>query len=75
MLSLKSPSLSDLWLAALGSDVGLAVSTNDRRLLREQLYRARSELGDERLEALMISLPDIDNEVWIVQKGCLDAAG
>lgn len=68
--------LLDFWYAALASEkAGIAISTNDRRLLREQLYRVRSEAGDPKLEALGIAWPDVDGELWIVKKDCLDGLG
>ncbi len=68
-------SQSDLWFGALASEAaGLAIKTNDRALLKQQLYRTRNELGDPRLDMLMIAIPDIDGELWIVKKDCLDNA-
>lgn len=70
----SDPELIDYWRAALGSSkAGLAISTNDRKLLQQQLYRARAQAGEPELDALIISIPDIDGELWIVKKDCLDA--
>lgn len=69
----EGTTLLEYWYGALASEkAGLAISTNDRRLLREQLYRARSEAGDPELEMLGIAYPDIDGELWIVKKDCLE---
>lgn len=73
MPSRKEPELLDLWRAALSCTVGLAVSTNDRKLLQQQLYRARAQEGSVELDQLLISIPDIDGELWIAKKDCLDA--
>lgn len=60
--------LLELWLEALNMPVGLAVQTNDRALLRQQLYRERSEAKNEELARLTIIFPIIEGELWIVHK-------
>jgi len=51
--------LLDYWYAVLELEAGISISTKpeDKELLKQQLYRARSEAGDERLNALSIITP------------------
>lgn len=67
----SSPRLIDFWYAALASRVGVSITTDpeDRKLLREQLYRARAEQGDIELEKIAITMPAIEGEVWLTRKG------
>lgn len=57
-----------LWHRALGTRVGLCISTNDRQLLRMQLYRARAEAQDPNLDRVVIFFPDPDDQIWLVRK-------
>lgn len=54
------------WYLALTKPVGLSISTNDRGLLQQQLYRCRAEANDEKLAELSIILPNNQKELWIV---------
>ena len=60
--------LLEYWSKALTLDIGLCIETDDRVLLRQQLYKARVEAGDIELEQLIISFPINENELWIVRK-------
>lgn len=60
--------LLNLWYEALKSDVGLVLSTNDRSLLQQQLYRVRAEAGDDKLHGVVILLPQAENELWLARK-------
>lgn len=60
--------LLELWEAALRVDVGIAVKTDNRKVLQQHLYRARAEANDPRLERLTIILPDNEDELWLVHK-------
>lgn len=66
----KNITLLDLWYAVLELDVGIgiSISSEDKELLRQQLYRTRSESGDEKLNQLAILTPEGKNELWIVRR-------
>lgn len=59
------------WEEALGQTIGLKVQVapGERKLLMQQLYRARTESGDERFAELVIITPQHpENELWITHK-------
>jgi len=58
--------LLDIWLAALKSQYGIAITTDNRALLRQHLYKARLEANKPELEPLVMVLPEQDDEIWIV---------
>lgn len=61
--------LIDIWYQAQRASIGIAVVTNDVRLLKAQLYRVRTELEDEALAQMSIrTSPDHpQQELWITQ--------
>lgn len=61
--------LLELWNRALKAKIGIAISTNDRQLLRMQLYRARTEINNAELEEIVIIFPQKENELWLVKRG------
>jgi hypothetical protein len=60
--------LLGLWQYALRSEVGIAIPTDNRKLLRQHLYQARAEANDPRLEELVIMMPATEDELWLVHK-------
>jgi len=60
--------LLDLWLAALDAEIGIAIITDNRLLLRQHLYKARVEAKNPRLEDLTMILPEKEDEIWLVHK-------
>ena len=54
--------IDSLWTKALAAPVGIAIVTNDRQLLRQQLYRERPS------DDFSIAFPEKENEVWIVRR-------
>ena len=60
--------LLDLWYRALESEVGVAIPTDNRALLRQHLYRARADSGDPRLDDLVIIMPEKEDEIHLVHK-------
>lgn len=60
--------LCDLWQAALDAEYGICVETNDRGLLRQQLYRARAEANNPDFEKIEMVLPQKEDELWLVRK-------
>ena len=60
--------LVDLWLKALRSEFGLAIETDNRMLLRQHLYRARSEANRPELDSIVLMLPEQSNQIWLVHK-------
>ena len=63
-----SNDLLEYWRAVLQLTVGIALSTDDRTLLRQQLYRARAEAKDLTLEGIVILFPEKEDELWLVRK-------
>lgn len=62
-----------LWQQALKQPAGLAIPTDDRLLLKQQLYRARAASDITELGNLAIVMPETpENEIWIVRRD-LDA--
>lgn len=62
-----SLSPESLWQRALSARIGLGISTNDRVLLRQQLYRYKYETKDIRFDAFAIIFPE-NGELWIVRR-------
>jgi hypothetical protein len=60
--------LIDLWQAALDDEVGIAVPTDNRALLRQHLYRARAEANNPEFERIVIILPENETELWLVHR-------
>ena len=60
--------LVDLWLRALKSEFGLAITTDNRMLLRQHLYRARAESGNADLDQLVMVLPEEPDQIWLVRR-------
>lgn len=60
--------LLELWLAALKAEVGIAVPTDNRAVLRNHLYRARAEANNPELDQVVMILPENENELWLVRK-------
>ncbi len=60
--------LLELWLTALRSEVGIAIPTDNRALLRQHLYRARAEANMPELDKLVMLLPAKEDEIWLVHK-------
>lgn len=59
------------WLEALAQPIGLKVQVapEERKLLSQQLYRARAEAADERFADLVIVVPENpNNELWIAHR-------
>jgi hypothetical protein len=60
--------LLDLWLQALKSEVGIAIPTDNRNVLRNHLYKARAEANNPELDEIVMILPENENEIWLVRK-------
>lgn len=58
-------SLLSYWQKAAESPVGISIKTNDRQLLRMQLYRTRAEKGG--FENITIIFPEADDELWLIR--------
>jgi hypothetical protein len=67
--------LLDLWIAALKEEVGIAITTDNRGLMRQHLYKARADARNPELEAIVMLLPENENEIWLVHKDADDAGG
>jgi hypothetical protein len=60
--------LLEYWLLALKSEVGIAISTDNRAMLRQQLYKARYDAKDPRLDNLVMVMPEKEDEIWLVHR-------
>jgi hypothetical protein len=60
--------LLEYWLLALRSEVGIAIPTDNRAMLRQQLYRARYEAKDPRLDDIVMIIPQKEDEIWLVHR-------
>jgi hypothetical protein len=60
--------LLDLWEAALRAEVGIAIPTDNRSVLRQHLYKARAEANDPRFDKLTMIMPQREDEIWLVHK-------
>lgn len=67
MSSFVGPDLASLLLAADEAEFGIAVITNDPRLLRNQLYAERKRLG---MTHLSFAQPheNAESRLWIIKK-------
>ena len=60
--------LVDLWLAALKAEYGIAVTTDNRAVLRQHLYKARAEANNPDFDSITILLSSREDELWLVHK-------
>lgn len=60
--------LLEYWLLALKSKVGVAIPTDNRAMLRQQLYKARYEAKDPRLDDIVMIIPKKEDEIWLVHR-------
>jgi len=60
--------LIELWQAAVEAEVGIAIETDNRQLLRQHLYRARAEAENPEFDDIVMILPDNETEIWLVHK-------
>lgn len=60
------PSHIELFQRATTSEYGIAVQTNDRQLLRQQLYKARIDHGG--FEDIVLAFPKREDELWLVKR-------
>jgi hypothetical protein len=58
--------LLDLWERAHNSEYGIAITTDDRGLLRQHLYRVRG--GSLKYENIVMVIPEKDDEIWLVHR-------
>ena len=54
--------IDSLWTKALAAPIGIAIVTNDRQLLRQQLYRERPN------NDFSLMFPEKEDEIWIVRR-------
>lgn len=60
--------LLDYWLQALDAEIGIAITTDNRALLRQHLYRARAEADNPDLDNIVILLPEAEDQIWLVHR-------
>lgn len=60
----------DLWYNALHSQFGIVIQTDNPSLVKQKLYRARSESGDLALGEISICASPLNpsTEIWLVKK-------
>lgn len=64
----RQQELLGYWQEAKGQEYGLRVETPDRKLLSQQLYRARTLYGQPDFDHLAIIMPEGKEELWIVKR-------
>jgi hypothetical protein len=71
-IRLFSPEIAlDLWYEALATENGIAIAipdTSDTMQIMNQLYAAKSDIGDARLACLSIHVPANAEEIFIYKK-------
>lgn len=60
--------LLSLWQKGLNSPAGLSIKTDDRQLLRQQLYGARADYQGEEFDCLVILASKDEQELVIVRR-------
>ena len=60
--------LIEYWVQAEDAVIGVAITTDNRMLLRQHLYRARAESGRSDLDNIVIVLPEKEDEIWLVHR-------
>lgn len=60
--------LMKIWYQALGAEIGIAIPTDRRTNLSNELYVARQKMGDPELMNLTIQQPAKSDELWICHK-------
>lgn len=58
-----------LWERALETEIGIAISTNQPQLLRQELYRAREVSNRPEFAEVIMFLPKDKDEVFLCRKG------
>lgn len=67
-VDVSSLSVPQLWEAAIEHPVGIALSTDDRSLLRQQMLRYKHEARRPELDAFDVTLGEKVDELWVVRK-------
>lgn len=62
----RQAELIGYWTDAVKSPFGIRICTPDRRLLSQQLYRARAAHGG--FENMVIIMPKGKDEIWITRR-------
>lgn len=57
-----------LWERAFESEVGIAIETNDPKLLSSELYKAREVANNPNFAEVMIFLPNIPDTLFMCRK-------
>lgn len=60
--------LMTLWYRALEAEIGIAVPTDRRLAMANELYVARGKMNDPNLMELTIQQPAQSDELWICHK-------
>lgn len=57
-----------LWERALEAEIGIAISTNNPQILRQELYRAREAANRPEFAEVIMFLPVSKDEVFLCRK-------
>ena len=60
--------LMTLWYRALEAEIGIAIPTDRRRDMANEMYVARGKMADPELMNLTIQQPAKSDEIWICHK-------
>lgn len=53
---------------AVAAEFGVIVNTNDRTLLKSQLYTARSQSENAALQDIVMIMSEAKDELWLVHR-------
>lgn len=57
------------WYAALGSEKGVVITTNNTALCIQRLYAARKKANDPDLDGIsIVQSPTVPGELWLVKR-------
>lgn len=65
----------EFWYAALGTNVGICIETDDPDRCKQRLYAARKASGDPDLDCLaIVQSPTDAGHLWIIHKEIKNAS-
>jgi len=68
LMPLPHETAISLWSRALAAEIGIAIATNSRRALANDLYDARKAAGQAEFSKISIHMPPNPEELWMVRK-------
>lgn len=61
--------LIEYWRLASEAEYGIVIVTDNRKLLSQQLYRARGTNSDGEYNDIVMALPQQGDQIWLVKRG------